>query len=196
VPCVFSKYFTIKVWSSLNPETVIYQESGLTPAYVDQLNGFANYVLTGVVPVSGTIYIGMQQVLGDGLHLGFDRNTASNSRMFYNVGAGWIQTAITSGSFMIRAVMGDSTLFVGVPESQPQISFTLYPNPASDIVNITSDFQSEFVRYEVAGVDGKIVKSNQYASEISTADLQTGLYIMRVFTRQGKSIQKKLIIAR
>jgi hypothetical protein len=194
---VSNKFFTIKIWSSLSPETVIYQESGLKPAYINTLNGFANYVLTGIVPVSGTIYVGFQQVLGDGLHLGFDRNTASNSRMFYNIGAGWVQTAITSGSFMIRAVMGDSNLFVGIPE-QPlaSASFTMFPNPASDIVTISSPFENEFARYEIMSVDGKLVRSDVFTPIISTADLPSGLYVVRVLLANKQTSQQKLVISR
>lgn len=194
---VSTKYFTIKIWSSLSPETVIYQESGLRPAYINELNGFANYVLTGIVPVSGTIYVGFQQVLGDGLHLGFDRNTTSNSRMFYNVGAGWVQTAITSGSFMIRAVMGDSTLFVGVPEQNiSSATFTLFPNPAGDFVSISSSRENEFVRYKIITMDGRLVKSETFTQKISTEDLPSGLYIVRVLLANKQSAQQKLVITR
>lgn len=194
---VSNKFFTIKIWSSLSPETVIYQESGLRPAYIDEINGFANYVLTGIVPVSGTIYVGFQQVLGDGLHLGFDRNTASNTRMFYNIGAGWVQTAITSGSFMIRAVMGDSNLFVGVPEqSIATTSFSLFPNPANDIVSISSNRENEFVRYEIMSVDGRLVRSELFTPKINTDDLPSGLYIVRVLLANKQSAQQKLIISR
>lgn len=196
-PDVSTKYFTIKVWSSLNPETLIYQESGLRPAYPNALNSFANYVLTGIVPVSGTIYIGFQQVLGDGLHLGFDRNTASNSRMFYNVGAGWIPTAITSGSFMIRAVMGDTLLFVGVPEQNTSLaSFKMFPNPSKDFVMISSDMENDFVRYEIMSVEGRLVKSDVFTPKISTEDLPSGIYIVRVLLSDKKSAQQKLVISR
>jgi Secretion system C-terminal sorting domain len=194
---VSTKYFSIKIWSSLNPETVIYQESGLRPAYINELNGFANYVLTGILPVSGTIYVGFQQVLGDGLHLGFDRNTASNSRMFYNIGAGWVPTAITSGSFMIRAVMGDSNLFVGVPEQNLEVAtFTLFPNPSSDVVSISSNRENEFVRYEIMSIDGRLVRSEAFTPKMSTANLPPGLYIVRVLMANKQSVQQKLVISR
>ena len=176
---------------------LIYQESGLTPAYIDSLNGFASYVLTGVVPVSGTIYVGFQQVLGDGLHLGFDRNTTSNSRMFYNVGAGWIQTAVAAGTYMIRAVVGKVDLFVGVSEQNfVNTTFELYPNPTSDFVYISSTNENDFLRVEVLSMEGKLVKSEAFTSKINTSDLPVGMYIVKVLMRNGNSVQRKLIIAR
>jgi len=192
---VSTKLFTIKIWSSLNPETVIYQESGLKPTYIDQINGYANYVMSQIVPVSGTIYIGFQQILGDGLHLGFDRNTASNSRMFYNVGSGWVPTAITAGTFMIRAVMGDSTLFVGVPENnEANYSFNLYPNPSSDFVYLSSENENDFARCELFGIDGRLIFSSAYTSRINVADIPAGYYFVRVITVKGKYLQRKLMI--
>ncbi|MBK7683347.1 MAG: T9SS type A sorting domain-containing protein [Bacteroidetes bacterium] len=189
--------FTIKIWSSLNPEVLIYQESGLTPAYIDSLNGFASYVLTSVVPVSGTIYVGFQQILGDGLHLGFDRNTASNARMFYNVGAGWIQTAVATGTYMIRAVVGKADLFVGVPENNfENTAFDLYPNPTSDYVFISSKVENDFLRVEMVSIDGKLVKSETFTSKINTSELPVGMYIVKVLMKNGRSSQRKLIIAR
>ncbi len=194
---VSSKLFTIKIWSSLNPEVLIYQESGLTPAYIDSLNGFASYVLTSVVPVSGTIYVGFQQVLGDGLHLGFDRNTTSNSRMFYNVGAGWIQTAIAAGTYMIRAVVGESDLFVGVPENNlVNTTFDLYPNPSSDYVFISSKNENDFLRVEMLSIEGKLIKSEAFTSKVNTSELPVGMYIVRVLMQNGRTAQRKLIIAR
>ncbi len=194
---VSSKLFTIKIWSSLNPEVLIYQESGLTPAYIDSLNGFASYVLTGVVPVAGTIYVGFQQVLGDGLHLGFDRNTASNSRMFYNVGAGWIQTAVAAGTYMIRAVVGKVDLFVGVPEQNfVNTTFDLYPNPSNDYVFISSMNENDFLRIEMLSMEGKLVKSEAFTKKINISDLPVGMYIVRLLTQNGRTAQRKLIIAR
>ena len=189
--------FSIKVWSSLNPETVIYQESAQRPAYTSVINGYATYVLDQIVPVSGTIYIGFQQVLGDGLHLGYDRNTASNSRMFYNVGAGWIQSAITPGTFMMRPVMGDTTLFVGVPEENPDnYNFTVAPNPADGLVNFIFSKSNGSEQLEVWSVDGRLVHSSSLVTRLETSAFSPGVYIVRVRNQQAILAQRRLIISR
>ncbi|MBK7887584.1 MAG: T9SS type A sorting domain-containing protein [Bacteroidetes bacterium] len=196
-PNVSNKLFSIKVWSSLNPETVIYQESAQRPAYTSVINGYATYVLDQIVPVSGTIYIGFQQVLGDGLHLGYDRNTASNSRMFYNVGAGWIQTAITPGTFMMRPVMGDTTLFVGVPEENPDnYNFTVAPNPADGMVNFIFSKSNGSEQLEVWSVDGRLVHSSSLVTRLETNAFSPGVYIVRVRNQQAILAQRRLIISR
>lgn len=195
---VSNKLFTIKIWSSLSPEIVLYQESAQRPAYENVINGYATYVLDQLVPVSGTIYIGFQQVLGDGLHLGFDRNTASNTRMFYNVGAGWLQTAITSGSFMIRPVMGDSLLFLGVNDlvtDKPAIR--VFPNPAFDYVKIAADDGIVIKHVEVVTADGRLVKQYvQGVAEVDVSDLAGGAYILNVQTTTGNLFRQRFIVSR
>ncbi|MBL7924345.1 MAG: T9SS type A sorting domain-containing protein [Bacteroidia bacterium] len=194
---VSNKLFTIKVWSSLNPETLIYQESSQRPVYIDEINGYATYVLDQIVPVSGTIYVGFQQVLGDGLHLGFDRNTASNSRMFYNVGAGWIQTAITAGSFMVRPVMGDTNLFVGVPDLQIEaIAFQLAPNPAGDVVQLLVEDERNAEQVEVFAMDGRRIYCSSFTRYLNTSAFEPGFYLVRLNTESGQSFSRRLLISR
>ena len=191
--------FSIKIWSSLSPETVIYSESNKRAVYVDQINGFANYVLDQIVPVNGTIYVGFQhqQNYPNGIHLGFDKNTASNSRMFYNVGSGWVQTAITAGTFMIRPVMGDSLLFVGLPESgKSAFDFYLAPNPASENIHISVSDRNEIAQMQVLSLEGKLIESSTFQSEFNTSSLMQGVYFIRLVKSNGAFAIKKLIIAR
>ena len=195
---VSNKLFTIKIWSSLSPETVLYQESAQRPAYENVINGYATYVLDQLVPVSGTVYIGFQQVLGDGLHLGFDRNTASNSRMFYNVGSGWIQTAITAGTFMIRPVMGDSLLFLGVNDLMADESaIRIFPNPATDHVNVLVDKEYAIKEMEVFAADGRLLLQCPVGvSRIDVSGLPDGAYFLSVRTTRGDLFKQRFILAR
>lgn len=193
---VSTKFFTIKIWSSLSPETVIYQEASQRPVYIDEVNGFATYVLDQLVPVSGTIYIGFQQILGDGLHLGFDRNTASNSRMFYNIGNGWIPTLIADGTFMMRGVMGDSVLFTGLPLSGAPSSFEMYPNPANSQVFFTNGTESWARRIEVFNIKGELIKTDVYAPVLDISLLPSGIYFVCLRNERGEVAQRKLIISK
>lgn len=193
---VSNKLFSIRVWSSLNPETLIYSETNQRPVYIDQINGFATYVLDNIVPVSGTIYVGFQQVLADGLHLGFDRNTSSNSRMFYNVNGGWIPTAVANGTYMIRPVMGDTNLFVGTGELSKRNEFLLFPNPASAEVRIEipSDMKARFT--EVSDLSGRVIYSKPFERVLGINELGNGVYMVRITTAEGEMIQRKLIVSK
>lgn len=196
-PDVSNKFFTIKIWSSLSPETLIYQESTQKPAYTDEINGYATYVLDQIVPVSGTIYVGFQQILGDGLHLGYDRNTASNTRMFYNTGAGWTPTAITPGTFMIRPVMGDTNLFVGIPEENGlAFGFSMFPNPANESVSFSYSGTEEVESVMLMSIEGRVLIKAGVISELETKGYAPGMYIVRITGKNKVLAQKRLIIAR
>ena len=191
--------FTIKIWSSLNPETVIYQESNQRTAYVDEVNGFATYVLDQVVPVSGTVYIGFQhqQVYPNGIHLGYDKNTASNNRMYYNIGSGWTQSSITPGTFMIRPVMGDSGLFVGLPLYSPaEASVRIHPNPAKDVVNIHHSSPGLIEQVEVVASDGRVAARFPYQAVLDVSNLPPGVYFVLCTGTGTMPSSQKLIIAR
>ena len=193
---VSSKFFTIKIWSSLSPETVIYQEASQRPVYIDEINGFATYVLDQIVPVSGTIYVGMQQILGDGLHLGFDRNTSSNSRMFYNIGSGWVPSSLANGSFMIRAVMGDSLLFVGLNQLNTVSTFEMFPNPTAGLVSF--DAAASLWATEVMLFDehGKLVFSRPFNGTLELSDRPAGIYFVCLRSKNGEVAQRKLVITK
>jgi hypothetical protein len=190
---VANKLFTIKIWSSLNPEVVIYQESNQRPVYTSELNGFATYVLDQLVPVSGTIYVGFQQVLADGLHLGFDRNTTSNNKMFYNFNGNWLNVAVANGSFMIRPVMGDSALFTGLPEVTSS-KIEIFPTPASDAVNIRYEDAAQVERMFVYTADGRKMEDTIFAESLNTENYVSGVYFVNLKLRNGRNVMQRFVI--
>jgi len=190
--------FTIKIWSSLNPENLIYQESNQRTAYVDEVNGYATYVLDQIVPVNGTIYIGFQhqQVYPNGIHLGYDKNTASNSRMFYNIGSGWTQSAITPGTFMIRPVMGDTSLFAGLNDAiVDKNPVRFFPNPASISINI-EDASGLVREIEVLSMEGRLMARYPYQPSIDISQFQPGLYYLGFLSKDSILSRQKFIISR
>ncbi|MFM7016789.1 MAG: T9SS type A sorting domain-containing protein [Bacteroidota bacterium] len=190
---VSNNLFTIKIWSSLNPETVIYQEANQKPSYVNEVNGFSTYVLDQVVPVSGVIYIGFQQVLPDGLHLGFDRNTTSNTNMFYSLGGAWNNVGVANGSFMIRPVMGDTNLFAGLSPSVNSLTFELFPNPASQILNVRVHANTHPDLYEICSIEGQLIEKNTFTPIIDCSKLKPGIYLLKI-VEGSTSMTKKFVV--
>jgi hypothetical protein len=68
---------------------------------------------------------------------------------------------------------------------------TLYPNPSSDVVFIKSNNEEPIVRWDIFNQLGHLVVSkNEEAGnldELNVADLPSGIYICKVYTRSGKS---------
>ncbi|MFM2156596.1 MAG: hypothetical protein RL516_1345 [Bacteroidota bacterium] len=187
---VSNNLFTIKVWSSLNPETVLYQESNQKPSYINEVNGYSTYVLDQIVPVSGVIYIGFQQVLPAGLHLGFDRNTTSNTKMFYNIGGSWNNVGVANGTFMIRPVMGDTNLFVGVQDIDFNAQIVVYPNPTKGEINIQSSISFNPHTLELYSIEGLLIERRVYTSSLDYSGLSSGVYILKVISDNGVATKK------
>ncbi len=135
--------FDVQVWSSLNPETVIYSdaENYSHVLFGDSLtgNGFHTYILSQGVPVIGTFYVGYLQSGISPIYVGFDVNDNDSEKLYYNVGSGWQQSQF-HGAVMIRPVLGDS-----IPPLPSAIapapvvkngSLKVYPNPAKDLLTI------------------------------------------------------------
>ncbi len=192
---VSTKLITLKVWSSLSPETVLYQLTNQLPSYVDSINGFATYVFNTPVPASG-FYIGFQQVSPDGLHLGFDRNTTSNSKMFYNTSGTWSQVSVLPGSFMIRPLVGSIPL-VGVTENaEYEKGIHCYPNPSSGMVYIYSSAdENRYNRIMLYNITGDVVYDDFYTpGNYDFSKFEAGIYTIQLSGTDVYSVRQKLII--
>ncbi|HET6992846.1 MAG TPA: T9SS type A sorting domain-containing protein, partial [Bacteroidia bacterium] len=85
---------------------------------------------------------------------------------------------------------------VGVNEAQQNNSllFSLYPNPASDLLTIEYKPQSKNARYEVYDLTGRIVESEKLIPSgqtvISVQDFSSGIYLVRVIDNDKISAKK------
>jgi len=77
---------------------------------------------------------------------------------------------------------------------KPVISreITLYPNPAVDVINIKSSAMiTYFELYDMMGHRLMMQKNPQ--SVISVSDLQSGMYIVKITSRDGSVKTEKLL---
>jgi hypothetical protein len=71
---------------------------------------------------------------------------------------------------------------------------TVYPNPASDYLNIESSLDLKSV--ELYDISGKKVLSSLETEQINVKTISAGLYFLNVFATDGKKAIKKIIIER
>lgn len=192
---VSNKLFTLKVWTSITPEVILYQQPNMKPVYTNSVNGFSTYVLNQILPVSGKIYIGFQQVAVDsGIHLGFDKNTVSNTKMFYNVTGTWISVAAAPGSFMMRPVMGSPNLFVGLNENNNDISrVNIYPNPVANQLKINFSQPEKIKQIEILNVQGQRIYREAYSDVINLENLPEGMYLIKFTSLDETTTTKKFV---
>jgi hypothetical protein len=70
-------------------------------------------------------------------------------------------------------------------------SISVYPNPASEILNISTKYNIQNV--EIFDILGKTVIRSENSEQINVSNLQAGIYLVKVFTDKGK-ITKKIVI--
>jgi hypothetical protein len=186
----------LKIWSSISPESLLYQETNKRASYVDSINGFSTYVLTQSLPVSGTLYIGFQQQQNfpNGIHLGFDKNTVSNSKMFFNSGSGWANTTVAPGSFMIRPVFGNSDLFVGTPELSTISGVLVSPNPVRTSLNIRPADGLDYETLRVFSLDGRMVLARSFGPVLDVSGLEDGVYVLWLHSKDGKATTVRFVV--
>ena len=70
---------------------------------------------------------------------------------------------------------------------------SVYPNPAKDMITISNDVNAVVSIIEITDLNGRIVKTKSLDAtqgQISTSDLATGVYMMKIVTDQGTATKK------
>lgn len=90
--------------------------------------------------------------------------------------------------------------FVGVPDANENSTFSIYPNPANDNINISFSRTNKNLTVEIIDVSGKIVLVKNFDNAdaktqfaINTSSLTAGIYFVRM-TSDEKQLFHKLII--
>lgn len=69
-------------------------------------------------------------------------------------------------------------------------NFNLYPNPTSDVLNISSKNGLEMKEIKITDLSGRIVKTLNNATTINVSDLSAGTYLIDITTNEGKASSK------
>ncbi|MBL6657860.1 MAG: T9SS type A sorting domain-containing protein [Flavobacteriales bacterium] len=188
--------FRIKLWSSQSgePSTELYESQIFYPEYTGTKNGFFEYVLENPIVVSGSVFVGWEQYSENIVNIGLDRNRVNNERMYYNLGGGWQQSncADCDGTWMIRPVFGS----LSTPSNSTEFemtSFSIFPNPAKDIVYIDND---ESFKLDIYSLSGKQLLSSGFITSqtIDVSAFSKGVYILKMTTISNTTQIEKLII--
>jgi hypothetical protein len=201
-----SRYFYLMVWESLSPEKVLYKSKRLRPYVGDSLNAFHTYFIAdSIVKLSGTFYVGWQQITDEVLNIGYDINTDASTHVFYNTEGSW-QPTVYDGSPMIRPVMGTG----GQSKKHDDIYYSdalilkIFPNPTGlGYLNLSLPGKymnmdpENTMTVEIFNYFGQKLKEVPYSSQIDINDLDQGFYLLRLNSySSSESVTKSFIISR
>ncbi len=72
-------------------------------------------------------------------------------------------------------------------------SFSVYPNPANDVLNIANTIGAELISVTVTDLNGRTVKQfNSSVEQINISDLNAGVYFVNINSTEG-SLTKKIV---
>lgn len=96
------------------------------------------------------------------------------------------------GTFEIDSIVFDNNMTLSTQDLEA-IDFSIYPNPANDVINIISNSAMESV--SIYDITGKLVLSNisNNTNTVNISELRTGVYLFKVVLINGNQITKRLI---
>jgi hypothetical protein len=94
----------------------------------------------------------------------------------------------TSGTYYVDDFVVTQLPTSGIEVLNDNI-ISIYPNPATDLLNISSD--NEILNAEIINIDGQLVKSvSNHFNSIGISELSNGFYFVNVYTETGKKTYK------
>jgi hypothetical protein len=193
--------FDLMIWDDNNglPGNILYTAENMIVEPGDGVNGFFTYVLPDGVMADGVFYAGWKQRSETFLNAGFDVNTPHQGRQFYWLNGVWLQSQ-KEGSIMIRPVMGPPLKTTSSDDKNPVStkSVLIWPNPASDFINLNCDelllSPSAFV--SIIDIQGRELLKIPYSNRINISSLKSGLYTVITISDGRRTGYFRLIVSR
>lgn len=138
-------------------------------------------------PEAGCYILEVYDQYGDGINSGygagyFQINNADGDLVFRNNG----QFGDKAVYFLNVTTNGDGS--VGI-DDMAENNVSVYPNPVADVLNISFNGEIRYVEvYDLVGRMVQRIAGN--VNQISTNEMETGIYVVRVATENGVHVQK------
>lgn len=187
--------FDLMIWSdnSGKPGTVLYQKTVKKPKI--NYDKDTLYIIDSKLKLSGDFWIGTKNRTEDMLNIGFDLNNNHNDKLYYNRDGTWMNSQL-KGSLMMKPIFGKFALGqTGIDKPTAPMEFTMYPNPATNQINLNMHENAQPQRIRIVNLAGQVVLNMAYErNHIELPNLQTGIYLIQVTFRNQTITTKKLVI--
>lgn len=179
----------IVIWDEIDRRPIFSKES-LIPEKVPGQD-FSYYALDTNIRVSGEFFVGFTQFSNEFIHVGLDKVNDQGSKIYYNVGGGWVQNEDVKGSLMIRPHVSLAAPF---EQSQaPPSNYRIFPNPAINRVMIEGKF-SEILIFDSFGRQILLPRERTDEGEIVNFEGQRpGVYVINLITEVGSKSFRILV---
>ena len=190
--------FDLMVWDDNNgiPGNILYTKEEVQVEQGEVINGFYTYTIPDGVLLNNIFYVGWRQRSETFLNAGLDINTSNAGRQFYWLNGEWNQSQI-NGSIMIRPVVGGPLRVTAVTDVHIDYKnlITVWPNPATDFINISGGGLqlSGDSHVTIFDLSGRELIRTGYTERIDISSLPHGIYII-ITSLNGRPVGYNRII--
>lgn len=176
---------TLKIKTDQFASETSYKIYGPNGNVVQQGSNFSNNAVNSF-PFNpsepGCYRLEVKDAYGDGISGGYIRLYNADNYQILNI-------ATSSMGYGVQAMLSVTALGI---EDNAQDNIVIFPNPVSDVINITAD---EPIRSaQIYNLQGQLVRSeNGDVHTVSVYDLTNGVYVMKVVTESGSIATQKII---
>lgn len=170
-------------------QSILYEEN--ISVIRSEQNKFIRHQLDrNTVGVQGSFYLGWYQSSAAVIPIGWDKNTDSGDRIYYNTNDSWVPNTIEHGSMMIRPVFGKGGVVAGLPDV-PDVNAFPNPSPGTFYLSTATD------RVEIFDLAGRAVSfSSEVIDQRTRIEMHSpnpGLYILKTISNQ-KVVSQKIMV--
>jgi len=178
-----------KVWSDLSSRPL---DSLVLTIKRTENNNFIRVPLDQGILVKGKFFVGWKQNSTAAIGVGFDKDSDSGNKIFYNTAGTWVQSKDLHGNLMIRPVFGNKAigLITGVKEER----IFAYPNPNRGVFYLPASSQG-IQLIDVAGRRISFVEESSFdQKQITISNPSSGLYLVRYFSGSQWCSEKVVVL--
>ena len=179
----------IKVWNDLVTPQI---DSLLWTVQRTEKNQFIRVPFESGLLVKDQFFVGWEQNSTATIGIGFDKNSDSGNKIFYNTAGTWLPGDDLHGNLMIRPVFGNRDINVvsGVEEKK---TFA-FPNPNHGIFSLPLSAQNVNV-VDVAGRRISFIEEDGVdQKQITITNSYSGLYLVRYFNGRQWRTEKIMVL--
>ncbi|ADR20939.1 hypothetical protein MATR_14350 [Marivirga tractuosa] len=186
---------TLLVWDDLTSNTNdILRAKNVLINETESVNQFQRFTFDRPVLLKDEFFIGYREENDVPVSIGFDKNTNSATRLFYNQGGEWEPNKTLKGSVMIRPVFDAKEVPVSNDKKISQmLDVKAYPNPSKGIIKLTQEVD----QIEIYDLQGRLKVSEtkiDSSQSIDISHLPDNLYLIKL--RKGNKFSTLKVMLR
>ena len=96
--------------------------------------------------------------------------------------------SIINSSYPSDTVSTENAVLSNTPLQSDEL--TIFPNPVSEHIFISSDLNIQLQQIEVLSIDGRLIRSYKSTEIIDVSKLEKGVYLLKIKAKSGEIVKR------